>query len=241
MRTNPLDLSSIIQQRIQANQARRLVQPQRSLGNVGAVAKRAMDDDDDDDDDFAALVESISHSTGYSEARVVLALHKLFADVADLSEDGAQVSWTLDGTNAAEGVQLKATGGVTRTFSVLTGAGYFVENIELGIDGGGANDVVNATVTIEGHKPVKEKLVLGNGQRSVPFNKVLTSKVKVTISVPTATDNDPANALIAATGRMPTPEELRELARIMRPTGRRMHKLATPRKVGLALDALNQR
>lgn len=232
----PLFLQGLQGKRIAPPSPMKMQRP--NLGTHGMLARSAAIEDDPAAE-FYALADTFGAFFRLPPERAALALATLFEQVRALSADGANIVWTLDGTNAAESVVLNATAGVSREFSVLSGSGYIVESIVVALDGLGGNDVVNGVVKLTGRDPIPFEEIVGNGPFEIPFGGVITSAVKVKVSSATADDTNPVGVLIKARGRMATPEQLHAyIARQFPEVQERRHRLVTSHGLGSAFDRL---
>jgi hypothetical protein len=228
---------------LQGLQAKRIATPEPvkmkrpTLGQHGILAKQAALEDDPAAE-FFALADSFASFFRLSPERAALALATLFEGVRALSADGANIAFAVGGVEKDNAV-LSTTNGPSVEFTVFSGAGYVVDSIIVGVDGLGGNDVVNAVVKMTGRDPIPWEEIVGNGPCEIPVGGVLTSAIKVKVSSPTASDDNPVGVLIKARGRMATPEELHGfIARQFPNAPERRHRLVTGTAFGHGFDAL---
>lgn len=173
---------------------------------------------DENDDDGDSLLDALASALGCEPRRFRAAMLSTVELQNALSTDGAVIKFevsTAPGVDIGGAVTLAtATPAIVIPQSVT--AGFYVDEIQVTLDGVGSNDMASGFLDITGHQSIPERFIIPSDGLIIKWGRPLSISHKFTFTCPQAIAGKEILAMIAARGVVPEKSAVRAQAKVVR-------------------------
>ena len=173
---------------------------------------------DENDEDGDSLLDALASALGAEPRRFRAAMLATVELQNSLSTDGAVIKFevsTAPGVDIGGSVLLAAPTSVIVLPQTIT-AGFFVDEVQVTLDGVGSNDIASGFLDITGHQAIPERFIIPSDGLIIKWGRPLSSSHKFTFTCPQAVAGKEILAMIAARGVVPEKSAVRAQAKVVR-------------------------